>query len=188
MANNRVIVWHKSKTGNFFPPHCQNSCPTWAFPSPPFQTQQPISCAWLTRSVGATMKHLPCLLLLFPLTFSQVSFGNGQHQRPRPRPPLSRPPPGGRPPPLEGRPGGGRPPRPPLEGRPPRPFQPGSGRPPRPVGFPDSPPPQQPFQGQSPFQEQGGQFGQRTNLGQPGSGDRPENQKPTTGKGTIHRR
>merc|ERR1719222_209347 len=42
------------------------------------------------------MKHL-CLLLLFALTSAQVSFGNVQEQRPRPRSPLSRPPPGGRP-------------------------------------------------------------------------------------------
>merc|ERR1711963_642475 len=91
---------------------------------------------------GAAMKLLPCLLLLSALTSAQVSFGNGQDQRPRPRPPLSRPPPA-----LEGRPGGGRPPRPPLQGRPPRPFQPGGGRPPRPVGFPNRPPPQRPFQG-----------------------------------------
>jgi hypothetical protein len=39
------------------------------------------------------MKHL-CLLLLFALTSAQVSFGNVHEQRPRPRSPLSRPPPG----------------------------------------------------------------------------------------------
>merc|ERR1711936_335944 len=120
---------------------------------------------------GAAMKHLclPCLLLLVALTSAQVSFGNGQEQRPRPRSPLSRPPPGG---------------RPPLQGRPPRPFQPGGGRPPRPVGLPNRPRPQRPFQGQQgqgPFQGQGGQ---RPNLGQPGSGNRPENQNPTTGTAT----
>lgn len=112
------------------------------------------------------MKHhycLPCLLLLFALTSAQVSFGNGQEQRPRPRPPLSRPPPRG---------------RPPLEGRPPRPFQPGSGRPPRPLGFPNRPRPQGPFQGQQGQRPIQGQEGQRPNLGQPGSG----NQKPTQGQ------
>merc|ERR1711963_941432 len=88
---------------------------------------------WL---VEAAMKHLLNLLLLTALTSAQVSFGDGPAQRPRPGPPLNRPPP----PPGN---------RPPLDGppRPPRPFQPG-GRPPRPIDFPNRPRPQGPFQGQ----------------------------------------
>ena len=122
------------------------------------------------------MKHLLKVLLLFTaLSSAQVSFGDGPAQRPRPGPPLNRPPPPhGNRPSLDGPP------------RPPRPFQPG-GRPPRPVVFPKRPRPQgqqgpfqeeRPFQGQRPFQ---GVQGQEPNLGGPGSGSRPGNQNTAGG-------
>ena len=169
MANRMVKVPHKSQLRYF--PHAARISgwvglshlrPTLYNSFPPLA---PVSLL----SVGATMKHhcLPCLFLLVALSSAQVSFGNSQEQRPRPRPPLSRPPPRA---------------RPPLPGRPPRPVQPGNGRPPRPVGFPNRPRPQGPFQGQQgqrPFQ---GQEGQRPNLGQPGSGERPGNQIPIPGQ------
>merc|ERR1712038_1805005 len=125
---------------------------------------------WL---VEAAMKHLLNLFLFTALTSGQVSFGDGPAQRPRPGPPLNRPPPPGNRPSLDGPP------------RPPRPFQPG-GRPPRPVGFPNRPRPQGPFQGQQgqrpsqgqrPFQ---GEQGQRPNLGGPGNQNTAGGGKTTT--------